>query len=231
MSKAQIHIFNHKNELADQLTRQVCRKLEEAIKERGSATLVVSGGSTPVPFFQRLSVQMLPWDKITILLADERWVDVNNEASNEKLVRENLLQHRAASAKFISYIKDPESIDASVALVNQELSLMPAFDVVILGMGDDGHTASLFPCSEEIDEGLNGKESFIAVYPKTAPHARVSMTKRRLLNSLQIYVHLVGQNKKHTLDEVMDSGSQLPMNYFIHQDLVSVDVMLAVPKQ
>lgn len=228
---ANINLFHHKIALADQLARQVCRHLEYAVAERGSATLVVSGGSTPVPFFQRLSEQVLPWSKITILLADERWVSRSDDASNEKLVREYLLQNLAAAAKFVSLRTDQESTTQAVSQINERLSTMPQFDVVVLGMGDDGHTASIFPCSEELESALTTTDPVLCVSPKTAPHTRISMSKYRLLNARHIFVHLVGQSKKVVLDKALEPTSKLPMSAILQQKQVPVDVMLALPKE
>lgn len=223
--------FNHDSDLIDQFSRQLCRELEQAVAERGHAYLVVSGGRTPVPLFERLSKQMLPWPKITILLADERWLPATDAQSNERLVRAHLLQHQAAAANFISLLTaDADAADA-VAQINERLAKVPRFDVVILGMGEDGHTASLFPCSAELEHALSTDNSVAAVTPTTAPHQRMSLSLSRLLNSRQIYFHLSGAGKAKVLEQALQANADFPVSRILHQDSVPVEVMLAVPEE
>lgn len=223
--------FNHDSDLIDQFSRQLCRELEQAVAERGHAYLVVSGGRTPVPLFERLSKQMLPWPKITILLADERWLPATDAQSNERLVRAHLLQHQAAAANFISLLTaDADAADA-VAQINERLAKVPRFDVVILGMGEDGHTASLFPCSAELEHALSTDDSVVAVTPTTAPHQRMSLSLSRLLNSRQIYFHLSGAGKAKVLAQALQADADFPVSRVLQQQNVPVEVMLAVPEE
>ena len=223
--------FNHDSDLIDQFSRQLCRELEHAVAERGHAYLVVSGGRTPVPLFERLSKQMLPWPKITILLADERWLPATDAQSNERLVRAHLLQHQAAAANFISLLTaDADAADA-VAQINERLAKVPRFDVVILGMGEDGHTASLFPCSAELEHALSTDDAVAAMTPTTAPHQRMTLSLSRLLNSRQIYFHLSGAGKAKVLAQALQENADFPVSRVLQQDNVPVEVMLAVPEE
>ena len=223
--------FNHDSDLIDQFSRQLCRELEQAVAERGHAYLVVSGGRTPVPLFERLSKQMLPWPKITILLADERWLPATDAQSNERLVRAHLLQHQAAAANFISLLTaDADAADA-VAQINERLAKVPRFDVVILGMGEDGHTASLFPCSAELEHALSTDDAVAAMTPTTAPHQRMSLSLSRLLNSRHIYFHLSGAGKAKVLEHALQADADFPVSRVLQQQNVPVEVMLAVPEE
>lgn len=223
--------FNHDSDLIDQFSRQLCRELEHAVAERGHAYLVVSGGRTPVPLFERLSKQMLPWPKITILLADERWLPATDAQSNERLVRAHLLQHQAAAANFISLLTaDADAADA-VAQINERLAKVPRFDVVILGMGEDGHTASLFPCSAELEHALSTDDAVAAMTPTTAPHQRMTLSLSRLLNSRQIYFHLSGAGKAKVLAQALQENADFPVSRVLQQNNVPVEVMLAVPEE
>ena len=192
-------------ELADAFAGRILGILQHAIVEKGSATLVVSGGRTPQPLFAKLAEADIDWSKVTITLADDRWVPVTDDASNDKLVREHLLVKKAAAATFITLKHD--FVDAADAVPACEAALADItlpFDVLILGMGEDGHTASLFPCSEQIAAGLdlNSQKKYIAVQPTTAPHQRMSLTLPALLASKNIFLHLTGQSKK---DVVLDA--------------------------
>ncbi|MCP5012357.1 MAG: 6-phosphogluconolactonase, partial [Aestuariibacter sp.] len=127
----------------------IARLLSDAIASRGKASLMVSGGRTPLPLFQALCNADIDWSNVDVSLVDERWVDEQDDASNTKLVKQNLMVGKAAAARFVD-MKSAES-DAADAVLDCEARLATMsqpFDVLILGMGEDGHTASLFPCSE-----------------------------------------------------------------------------------
>ena len=135
--------------LAVQLASDVAAWLQQGVEERGSASLVVSGGSTPAPFFAALSNHKIQWSDVTVTLADERWVAATDELSNEKLIRECLLVNAAASAKFLSLYNGASSPDDGWQQCDDALRTLSApYDVVVLGMGGDGHTASLFPATQ-----------------------------------------------------------------------------------
>lgn len=208
---------------------QIASQLSDAIARRGHAYLVVSGGRTPVALFHQLRLLPMNWQKITVLLADDRWVDTTHADSNAALVREHLLKNQASSANFINLLAGSESIEADVTSANRRLAEIPTFDVVILGMGDDGHTASLFPCSEELQEGLQTSAAVLAVTPQTAPHKRLSLSRSRLLNSRQLYVQLKGKSKAEVVEKALAHSptDSLPISHFLHQTEVPVQVLLA----
>lgn len=194
--------FVNSDQLNRSFAKQICKILSKAIKERGSASLVVSGGRTPLPLFQILSQQKIEWSNITIALADERWVSNDHADSNEKLVRENLLVGEAANARFFAMKTGAaDAVDAVESLTVSEQQPQVPFDVLILGMGEDAHTASLFPCCEQIEQGLDlsSEQTFIATTPKTAPHQRMSYTLQALIKAQNIFLHLTGDKKREVL--------------------------------
>jgi len=224
--------FSGRDALEDYLCGKLVELLRSGIETRGQAALAVSGGRTPTALFQRLSTQSLDWQKVTIVLVDERWVDADHEASNERLVRQNLLQHEAAKARFISLKNAAYSaVDGSAALQEQLQSLPSPMDAVILGMGEDGHTASFFPGAEtlsqalDLDSGLDCQ----AVTPIDAPHERMTLTLPRLLNSRQIFLHLCGDSKLPVLDLAMAAGAteDMPVRAVLRQTDVPVDICWA----
>lgn len=207
-------LYNSVTELNQAFVAKVAAILNNAIEQDGKASLVVSGGRTPVAMFQALSQQTLDWSKVDISLADERWVDVQDPASNEKMVREQLLQNKAAVANFIGLKNAAADANDGTQLCGENLAKMKTpFDVLILGMGEDGHTASLFPCSEQIDAGLDMQsgQHYIAVQPTTAPNQRMSLTLPALLNSQHIFLHLTGDSKKQVLQQALDGGDAKAM--------------------
>lgn len=223
----QLHSFGDADLLVSDLVCQLKRLLLDAITLRGHAYLVVSGGKTPADLFQALAKVELPWDKVTITLADERCVSLGDNDSNERMLRQLLLQHEAKAARFVSLYSET---DPDLHHVAQEISALPTFDVVILGMGDDGHTASLFPSADELNLGLDeNAPAVLFVNPKTTAHQRVSLSKRRLLDSRVIFLHLKGQNKLTVLHQAMAQPDPMimPISAFLNSPQADVQVMYA----
>lgn len=224
--------FTSRSVLDQQFAQQVAQLLIQAIAEKGRASIAVSGGSTPKGFFQALSMQDLAWHKVTVTLADERWVDVNSLDSNTRLVKENLLQNKAAKANFFDLKVTDKLTQATLDSLNEKAKkyLLP-FDVVILGMGEDGHTASLFPCSEQIKSALSldNKQVLMAVSPKTAPYQRITFTLSALLTSKNIFLHLNGENKQQVLTQALDDTNTLvmPIRAFLHHPIIHTQIMWA----
>lgn len=231
MNKINYNCFASKTELDQQLTSDVANLLSQAIHDNGFAVLCVSGGSTPVNFFQALSQQELDWSKVTVTLADERWVDSNHADSNQKLVQDNLLINKAAKANFIALYNDAVTAKEGETYCNDLMGQVGTFDVLILGMGGDGHTASLFPQAERLDEGISMTSGLhaLATNPVTAPHDRMTLTLPRLLNSKKIIVHITGQEKKDVIQKTLTlkDPKQLPIATVLQQDSVPPTVYWA----
>jgi 6-phosphogluconolactonase len=214
------------------LAGQVADLLRDGIKERGQASLVVSGGSTPVPFFAALSALALDWQQVVITLADERWVDPTAADSNEHLVRQNLLQNRAAVARFVGLKNGALSAVQGEKECADRLALLPnPFDVLILGMGNDGHTASLFPQAARLDEALNMDSGTLclAITPPAAPHERMTLTLPALLQSREIILHLVGSDKRAVYERALAKGpvAEMPIRAVLGQTAAPVTVFWA----
>ncbi len=208
--------FEDRETLAEELARSVAGDLAAAVRARGRASLVVSGGSTPTPFFEALGRQSLPWGEVEVTLADERWVAADDEASNERLVRHHLLVGEAAAARFVALktaAATPE--DGRDACEAALAALARPFDVVVLGMGGDGHTASLFPGTAELAAGLDpeSRRLCLPVRPATAPHPRMSLTLAALLASRRLVVHITGQSKWRVYQQALALGAadELPI--------------------
>lgn len=224
--------FDSRDDLTRKLAEQVTLRLGRAIADSGEAGLAVSGGRTPVDLFKALSNADIDWSKVTITLVDERWVSPDNDDSNEKLVRTHLLQNKAAQARFIPHKTDDESPFEAEAKLNKALASLPeALTVTLLGMGEDGHTASFFPGAETLNKALDTHHHLdcCAVVPKTGPHPRMTLTLRRLLRSEWIVLHLTGDGKKPVLTQALADGpvTELPVRSVLKQTLTPVSVYWA----
>jgi len=218
------HEFTSSTDCVDAMVRDIGNELQREVNETGSATLAVSGGRSPIPLFQALAQADLPWRQITVALVDERHVPLDHPDSNEKLVRSYLLQNKAALAKFAGLVSDPDDIAASVTHSN---TLSGNLTVVILGMGDDGHTASLFPEAPQLTEGLARDQAkrYLHMTPGLAAHERISMTLAAMLGSKRIVLAIAGGHKRRVYEEAAKQvTAALPISHIIAQKEVPLDV-------
>ena len=205
------HQENDANTLAQKLSRTIADKLQAQIETDGAASLVVSGGSTPAPVFSCLSQTDLDWSRVTVTLADERWVPPGHKDSNESLVRNLLLVDKASAAAFVSLYRDGYSAADSIAIVAKDIAAMPQpFTVTILGMGGDGHTASLFPdaSAQQLDPAmaLDNTDVLAVLSPPSVSQTRISLTRAALLDSQQRILHITGDSKNTVLSDALQQS-------------------------
>ncbi|RKS85190.1 6-phosphogluconolactonase [Orbus hercynius] len=214
-------------QLTQAMTDHIVSALNNGIKTRGFASIAVSGGKTPIPLFKQLSQQHLDWSKVYITLVDDRWVDSNDDASNEKLVFMHLLQNEAKQAHFIGLKNSATTPFAGESITQKKLAEIPMpLDVVILGMGEDGHTASLFPHAKNLPLGLDmhSSKQVVGMTPLTAPLDRITLTLPAILNSHNIYLLLVGTSKKTVLEQAIQGNNitDMPIRAILQQKNVDV---------
>jgi 6-phosphogluconolactonase len=227
-----IQEFSDRQTLVSQLAAQIVTLLARGIAENGQASLAVSGGSTPVALFERLSGMELAWQQVVISLVDERWVEPDEPDSNERLVRTHLLRNRAAAARFVGMKNSAATAGAGEAVCEQQLQTVPLpFDVLILGMGNDGHTASLFPGAEKLAAAtdLNSGRTCMGLAPLTAPHERMSLTLPIILAAKQLFLHLAGKEKKEVLTRALAEGEtpEMPIRFILRQQTTPLSVYWA----
>lgn len=214
--------------LAEKLGDRIIALLEQAIVSRNEAFFVVSGGSTPKPLFQYLSNQPLDWRKVTITLADERCVDPRESSSNARLVKEHLLQNHASKARFLSLFDGGEPSAYSAQTANDRLASLPKYDAVILGMGNDGHTASIFPQASNRDVALDLDQPNLALLtdPVTVGPIRITQTARRLLDSRLLCLHITGSDKVRLLEKITTNPNPVdwPISFFVTQTNVPLEI-------
>lgn len=213
--------------LIEDLAAYIVKDLKQAIEKKGHASIAVSGGKTPIPLFKLLSQQDLDWHNVFITLVDDRWVDDTDDASNEKLVLTYLLQNKAKLANFVGLKNSCDNPFDGAEITDKILNKIPMpLDVLILGMGEDGHTASLFPGAANLRVGLDMKSGrkVVGMTPLTAPLDRITLTLPTILDSQNIYLHLVGESKMQVLQQAEkgDDINQMPIRAILQQNKVNV---------
>jgi 6-phosphogluconolactonase len=197
------HIFSSRPELAAALARDVAEALGRCLAAKGSATLAVSGGSTPAPFFAALAREPLDWAHVTVTLVDERQVPETSPRSNAALVRKSLLVERAAAARFVPLFGN----EAEAA----RLSL----DVAVLGMGNDGHTASFFPGGDTLAQAIDphAEHALLAMSAPGAGEPRLTFTLPKLLAAGTLCLHIEGDGKMKVLEKALmgDDATEMPV--------------------
>lgn len=201
--------FADREALAAALSAAVAADLAAGLAERGAASLAVSGGTTPRRFFAALSGRAeIDWPRVTVTLVDERWVDESSERSNARLVRAALLTGPAAAARFVPlYQGGPEPDDAAVArVIAAQIAVPMPFDAVVLGMGNDGHTASFFPGGDNLAAALTTAETAVAINAPGAGEPRITLSLDRLRQTRSLYLHIEGEEKAATLARALGEG-------------------------
>jgi 6-phosphogluconolactonase len=229
MSKLIERFYNDEESFNHSVESNVSYLLSKAIEERGQATFLVSAGNTPKSLYRSLSNADLFWDQVKVATVDERWVETDHTLSNEKLIRSNLLQNNAKNAVF--HGMKTEAIHARDALddINNTFASFNApFDITVLGMGADGHTASLFPRANGLDESaslcqpvqMNNSEQ------TTEVNERVTLTLTSLLQSKVIFLLLRGKEKLATYQKAMSGTDvfEMPIRAILQQNNIPVVV-------
>jgi 6-phosphogluconolactonase len=224
------HSFTDCKAQATALAERVAERLRSGVAERGHAVLAVSGGSTPKDFFDRLSRESLDWTRVQVTLVDERWVPDTDERSNARLVKAHLLQHAAAAASLVPLYTGDASPEGGLATAEARIAALPRpFDAVVLGMGEDGHTASFFPGGDHLAEALD-PHGHARVLPMRAPGAgepRITLTLPTLLETRALYLLVAGEKKRDLLADArlgLGAAQHYPVRAVLAQPRVPVAV-------
>ena len=215
---------NNSESLAVDLSQNIREILIETIKKRGRASMAVSGGSTPIPLFEALSHLDIDWSKVDLTLVDDRWVESDHKDSNELLVKSYLIKNKAVNVNFVPLKNNASTAKEGQASSEEALkSFTLPFDIVVLGMGTDGHTASLFPCSDEIRSAmdLDNNDCLVATTPTSAPYERLGLTARAIMDAKSVFLHVNGSSKLHTLEKSMSikDPCKMPIYAFLDDGL------------
>ena len=215
--------FESMAQMTTALSRDIAQNLRVALGLRDKASFVATGGATPAPLYRALARERLSWPDITVTLTDERWLPTDDEYSNERMVRETLLTGAAASAHFISMKTADAEVEDAVGAVDRALRAAPRpFDVSLLGMGADGHIASLFPDGEGFAGAMAATETDPLVHAIVARDAagaprRMSLTLAALAASRLIVVMFAGADKVAMYREARAGEGRSPLRALIQR--------------
>ena len=202
-----------KEELEDALLQDIKFIISEDIIKFGKATILLSGGSTPSGLYRKLSSTQLDWSKVIVGLVDERFVENSSDFSNEKLVKTFFLINEAKNATFIPMIFSADNEALNLLRTNESYTIFNDASVIILGMGEDGHTASLFPNDSDSNKAMDSEQNIFFTNSPSIPTRRITCTPKLLLSSKNIFLMLTGENKKEVLFSA--AKNKLPISHFI----------------
>ncbi len=229
MENLRENIFTDKTKLELELAEEISQKLDLELKNKGEANLLVSGGSTPKKLYEILSNKKIDWKNVSIGLIDERFVATNTEESNELLIKNTLLKNKAADAKFIGLIFNINDYKENLNItISKHKPFYKSITCSILGMGSDGHTASLFPNFEEVytDDSIYGDKMIINTKATSEPSKRISYTKAKILSSKHLFLYFNGKEKLDVFNSAKKNknASIRPISAFIHQNINTLNV-------
>ncbi len=230
-------MFADRTSLFASLATDCHSHLSNALTDNGAASLMVSGGSTPAPLYEALSLADLDWAKIAVALVDERWVDSDHDASNEALIYRSLLVNNARQASFTGMkTRAATAVEGCPETEALYKTLPKPFSITVLGMGSDGHTASLFPHARGLSEALSLKNQHLTA-PITAKQSevtginteRLSLTLTGLLQAEHLILLLTGEEKLAVFRAAMEDGpvEDMPIRALVRQSEVPLELYWA----
>ena len=187
--------------LAMQVANVLAGELRKCLSMHETASFAVPGGTTPGPIFEMLSAAELDWDRVHVMLTDERWVDEDNAHSNARLVKQTLLTGFAEKAQFVPYFRDGKSAAEGAEEVSPTLEGELPISLLLLGMGADMHTASLFPGADGLDAAMAPNAPLLcAVQPKSQDMARVTLPAHVLRGAMSTHLVIFGDEKRAAVE-------------------------------
>ncbi len=211
----EIKTFENKKNLESSLLLKISICISDAIKKYGDARFLLSGGSTPMNLYSLLSEETIEWEKVKIGLVDERFVPIENLFNNETQIKNNLLKNSAKFATIFGMVYNYENEILNLKMVNQQYkTFFERIDFTILGMGEDGHTASLFPGDKESEELMNTSNiGIFSTKSPSFPYNRITCSKELIANSNYIALFINGETKFNVLKNSIET--QVPISYFV----------------
>ena len=220
--------FQTREDCAQALADDIADALKSAIAQKKRASLALSGGNSPKQVLPILASASLPWSNVDVTLSDERCVLPSDADSNGAMVRAHFIEKGANAASFHPLWTDDVDIEAGLENAARAMRKFPwPLDVIYLGMGDDGHFASLFP-SDEVSNFENADCPVVSGWASSSPHQRISLSLSTILKSRQIFLHVTGREKRETYERALTSSPSpaCPISLLINDDTLDLCVYL-----
>ncbi len=226
------HEFGDRMTASEASAGWIATALQRSLGGGESASLVVSGGSTPVDCFDVLSGTELDWGRVSVFMSDERCVPASHADSNEAMVRRTLVTGHAAAAEVVPVYRENEDVAGMCDALERRLVAEPApFAAVLLGMGADGHFASLFPDFDRLHDGLDLSSGTAArclpVATAASPHPRITLTLATLVNTRALILLAFGEAKRNVLEDAAAGGGDYPVQALLAQERTPVKIAWA----
>jgi 6-phosphogluconolactonase len=204
------------------LANKIAGQLRTALDTEGRASFCVPGGTTPGPVFDTLSAVSLDWERIDVLLNDERWVPESSERSNTALLKRRLLTGKAANAHLVPLYRDVPTPEEGLADLMPAIEATLPLNVLLLGMGTDMHTASLFPGADQLELGLSdAAPTLLAMRAPGAPEPRITLSAKALKTAISTHILIMGPEKREALERAQKLDEmQAPVSAFLSQATV-----------
>lgn len=223
---AVFHGFTSKNELDSALAKSIVQDIEKALETRGSAFLLLSGGSTPKGLFQKLAHEKLDWEKVSIGLVDDRMVGEESEFSNAAMLKKLLIDVIPTDKKplFLALVLRTDNDEDNLSLATQQLDKIGTADVVVMGMGNDGHFASLFPGDPASEQSLSQINTADLLYTRAPqfPHSRITHSWAYLRCAAKLYLHITGNEKKDLIRN--QHKGKLPIDVVLNDKEIGLEI-------
>jgi len=227
--------FSSRETLLEALYQDIESSLAQDLADHERVSLLLSGGSTPGPLYKRLSAVDLDWSRVSIGLVDERWVESDHSASNERLLRQTLLQNFAAKASFTRMKNSAQTPFMGEGQCQTQCDDLPEpYSVCLLGMGPDGHTASLFPHAKGLSQALDSQQLCAAIEANASEVTgeyveRMSLTPKAILRAKKLILLITGEDKWQVYQRARSATDVMatPVSVFLQQSGVDVDVYWA----
>ena len=205
--------FQTKERLEESLCNRIVEIISLAIREKGNAILLLSGGGTPTELYHRLSTYNLDWNKVKIGLVDERFVSIESSFSNQKMISEILIQNSAKDATLIGMVQNIDNYSENLEIVNKLYEELNEADLVLLGMGADGHTASIFPRDQQSIKCIQDQSPFVRnTNAPSNPKRRLSLNKAFISNTKHIFLMITGDHKRQVF--IQSDPDKYPIHCF-----------------
>ena len=214
------HIFETREEASIAAAERIRDAIAHRLELQKAATLVVSGGTTPARCFAELAHLDIEWGRVNVVASDDRWVPADHDDSNEALIRRSLLINGASMAGLLPFFKADTPIEVRCEELDEEIRFIPfPFACSLLGMGADGHFASLFPDADNLQEGLDleSQKLCLPVHTEASPYARVSLTLAALSRSDEIVLLFFGDEKRKVFEKAMAGNARYPVTRLLRQ--------------